>query len=52
MSSSEGWMVADKLAFPDNATGLDFVFGCENIETGALNTLRARRQQHKQLTMS
>jgi hypothetical protein len=34
MSSSEGWLVADRLAFPDNEKGLDFVFGCENKETG------------------
>lgn len=36
MSSSEGWLVQDKLRFPDNGSSLDFVFGCENKETGAI----------------
>jgi hypothetical protein len=36
MSSSEGWLVQDKLQFPDNGSSIDFVFGCENKETGAI----------------
>eukprot|EP00878_Enallax_costatus_P039744 GHUV01045636.1.p1 GENE.GHUV01045636.1~~GHUV01045636.1.p1 ORF type:complete len:526 (+),score=146.95 GHUV01045636.1:825-2402(+) len=36
MSSSEGWLVLDKLQFPDKGSSLDFVFGCENKETGAI----------------
>ncbi|WIA11327.1 hypothetical protein OEZ85_011450 [Tetradesmus obliquus] len=36
LSSSEGWLVQDKLRFPDNGSSLDFVFGCENKETGAI----------------
>jgi hypothetical protein len=36
MSSSEGWLVQDKLRFPDNGSSIDFVFGCENKETGAI----------------
>lgn len=26
----------DKLQFPDNGSSIDFVFGCENKETGAI----------------
>ncbi|KAF6251742.1 aspartic peptidase domain-containing protein [Scenedesmus sp. NREL 46B-D3] len=36
LSSSEGWLIQDKLRFPDNGSSIDFVFGCENKETGAI----------------
>eukprot|EP00882_Tetradesmus_deserticola_P020603 GHRQ01022264.1.p2 GENE.GHRQ01022264.1~~GHRQ01022264.1.p2 ORF type:complete len:120 (+),score=38.09 GHRQ01022264.1:942-1301(+) len=36
MSSSEGWLIQDKLRFPDNGSSIDFVFGCEDKETGAI----------------
>lgn len=35
-SSSQGWVIQDKLAFPDGAAHVDFVFGCETKETGEI----------------
>lgn len=55
-SSSEGWMIADKLHLPvagssgsntssttssSSSGGLDVVFGCENAETGEIYKQRA-----------
>ena len=40
-SSSEGWLVQDKFAFPDKGSSIDIVFGCEAYETGEIYRQRA-----------